>query len=209
MDVSTQLLDRVMILSVLRQLFAGIYILESMCNFNTVDLVVCVVIVFSHYKLVKPAIERGGGDQNYNWLSISRWPCLLHIARFARRWEDWSSSSNAHYWQLYHRQDGERHTEGTKAQVTLTIYAGHTMDFVASLLGQPETVSAQLQTIWPYVDILDVHNIIDSHVKKAADDYASRHGVMNNNVKYTYILRGGDAFQEGDGLMWDIIGKEG
>ncbi|KAB8226832.1 uncharacterized protein BDW43DRAFT_305054 [Aspergillus alliaceus] len=91
MDVSTQLLDRVMILSVLRQrgqgswtpishlpylqnsskyaitavcnssIESGNKAVESMCDFNTVDLVVCVVIVFSHYKLVKPANERGKG----------------------------------------------------------------------------------------------------------------------------------------------------
>ncbi|KAK6821635.1 hypothetical protein RU639_007740 [Aspergillus parasiticus] len=49
----------------------------------------------------------------------------------------------------------ERHTEGTKAQVTLTVYMGHTMDFVAALLRQPDTASALLQTTWLYVDILD------------------------------------------------------
>jgi predicted dehydrogenase len=32
---------------------------ESMCDSDTVDLVVCIVVVFSHYKLVKPAIDRG------------------------------------------------------------------------------------------------------------------------------------------------------
>jgi predicted dehydrogenase len=32
---------------------------EEMCDSDTVDLAFCVVVVFSHYKLVKPAIERG------------------------------------------------------------------------------------------------------------------------------------------------------
>lgn len=32
---------------------------ESMCYSDTVDLVVCVVVFFTHYKFVKPAIERG------------------------------------------------------------------------------------------------------------------------------------------------------
>ncbi|PIG69204.1 hypothetical protein AARAC_005079 [Aspergillus arachidicola] len=53
------------------------------------------------------------------------------------------------------------------------------MDFVASLLGQPDTVSALLQTTWLYVNILDEDKVIDRHVKKTADDYASRHGVLN------------------------------
>ncbi|KAB8268660.1 hypothetical protein BDV30DRAFT_230480 [Aspergillus minisclerotigenes] len=32
---------------------------ESMCYSDTVDLVVCIVVFFTHYKFVKPAIERG------------------------------------------------------------------------------------------------------------------------------------------------------
>ncbi|KAL2807741.1 hypothetical protein BJX63DRAFT_411365 [Aspergillus granulosus] len=83
------------------------------------------------------------------------------------------------------------------------------MDFVASLLGQPRTVSAHLQTTWPYVDILDGDKVIEQGVRKTTDDYASLHGATDQGVKYTYVLRGGEAFEQGDGLVWDIIGEKG
>lgn len=218
---------------------------ESMCDSAIVDLVVCVVVVFSHYKLVKPALERGK-DVYVEWPLCTTTEESKELAQLAKEkgvktiigfqsrvghvhstlqelldsgrigrvlashivgsstTPETGNRLDKRY--LYFK---ERHTEGTKAQVTLTIYMGHTMDFVASLLGQPDTVSAQLQTTWPYVDIVDGDKIIARNVKKTADDYASLHGVLNKDVKYTYVLRGGDAFQEGDGLVWDIIGEKG
>ncbi|KAF5003672.1 hypothetical protein FDECE_9782 [Fusarium decemcellulare] len=218
---------------------------ESMCDSDTVDLVVCVVVVFAHYKLVKPAIERGK-DVYVEWPLCATTEESRELAQLAKAkgvrtiiglqsrvghvhstLQDVLDSGKIGRVLASHivgssitpetgnRLDKrylyfkDRHAEGAKGQVTLTIYMGHTMDFVASLLGQPRTVSAQLQTTWPYVDILDGDKIIQSHVNKTASDYASLHGVTNRDVTYTYVLRGGDAFEEGDGLVWDIIGEKG
>ncbi|KAL2798172.1 hypothetical protein BJX66DRAFT_334211 [Aspergillus keveii] len=218
---------------------------ESMCDSDTVDLVVCVVVVFSHYKLVKPAIERGK-DVYVEWplcgtteeakelaqlasekgvrtiigfqgrvghvhstlreiLNSGRIGRVLatHIVGSSTTPETGNRIDKRY---LYFK---ERDAEGASGQVTLTIYMGHTMDFLASLLGQPRTVSARLQTTWPYVSILDGDKVLETNVKKTADDYASLHGVTDRDVPYTYVLRGGDAFQEGEGLIWDIIGEKG
>ncbi|CAG7959249.1 unnamed protein product [Penicillium olsonii] len=218
---------------------------ESMCDSGTVDLVVCVVVVFSHYKLVKPAIERrkdvyvewplcGTTEESRELAQLAKEKGVRTIIGFQSRaghvhstlqeildsgrigrvlashivgsstTPETGNRLDKRY--LYFK---ERHAEGTTGQVTLTIYMGHTMDFVASLLGQPTTVSAQLQTTWPYVDIVDGDKIMETNVKKTADDYASLHGTTETGVKYTYVLRGGDAFQEGEGLVWDIIGEKG
>lgn len=44
---------------------------------------------------------------------------------------------------------------------------------------------------------------------KTADDFASLQGMLSSGVNYTYSFRGGDAFAEGEGLVWDIIGDKG
>ncbi|KAE8378824.1 hypothetical protein BDV26DRAFT_181210 [Aspergillus bertholletiae] len=218
---------------------------ESMCDSDTVDLVVCVVVVFSHYKLVKPAIERGK-DVYVEWPLCGTTEESKELAQLAEEKGVrtiigfQSRAGHIHSTLQEVLQSGrigkvlathivgssttpetgnrldkrylyfkERHAEGTNGQVTLTIYMGHTMDFLASLVGQPKTVSAQLQTTWPKVNILDGDKIIETNVKKTASDYASLHGVTENDVPYTYVLRGGDSFQEGDGLVWDIIGDKG
>ena len=33
--------------------------------------------------------------------------------------------------------------------------------------------------------------------------------MLSSGVNYTYSFRGGDAFAEGEGLVWDIIGDKG
>jgi hypothetical protein len=81
------------------------------------------------------------------------------------------------------------------------IYMGHTMEFLALLLGQPRTVSARLQTTCPYVSILNSDKVLKTGIKKTANNYTSLHRVMDIDVPYTYTLRGGDAFQEGEGLI--------
>ncbi|KAK1141163.1 hypothetical protein N8T08_009330 [Aspergillus melleus] len=218
---------------------------ESMCDSDTVDLVVCIVVVFSHYELIKPAIERGKdvfvewplcgtSEQSQELAQLAKekgvrtiiglqgrvghvhstLQAVLESGRIGRVLASHIVGSSTtpetgNRLDKRFRYFKERHAEGTKGQVTLTIYMGHTMDFVASLLGQPKTVSAQLRTTWPYVDILDGGEVIETGVKKTADDYASLHGVTDKDVQYTYVLRGGDAFQEGDGLVWDIIGEKG
>ncbi|KAL2834028.1 hypothetical protein BJY01DRAFT_253265 [Aspergillus pseudoustus] len=204
---------------------------ESMCDSDTVDLVVCVcvvVVVFSHYKLVKPALERGK-DVYVEWPLCATTAESKELADLAReRGEVLESGrigrvlgshivgsslsgetgNRADRRYLYFK---ERHAEGVEGngQVALSIYTGHTMDFVASLLGQPVKVAAQLQTTWPYVDIVDGDKEVERGVRKTADDYASLQGVTDTGVKYTYVLRGGDSFEPGDGLVWDIIGEKG
>jgi predicted dehydrogenase len=91
----------------------------------------------------------------------------------------------------------------------LTIYVGHTFDPLSQLLGEPISVSSQLMTTWPHVSILDGDRTVESDVPKPADDFAGLQGVMSSGVKYTYNFRGGDAFVEGEGLVWDIIGDKG
>jgi predicted dehydrogenase len=103
----------------------------------------------------------------------------------------------------------DREAKGAKGQVALSIYLGQTVEFVASLLGQPRALSAQLQVTWPYVDIVDGDNVVERNVKKTADDYASLHGILGEDVKYSYVFRSGDAFEQGNGLVWDIIGDKG
>ena len=91
----------------------------------------------------------------------------------------------------------------------LTIYVGHTFDPLSQLFGEPISVSSQLKTTWPCVSILDGDKTVETNVVKTADDFASLQGVMSSGLKYTYNFRGGDAFVEGEGLVWDIIGDKG
>ncbi|KIL89309.1 hypothetical protein FAVG1_07703 [Fusarium avenaceum] len=103
----------------------------------------------------------------------------------------------------------DRDIDGVDGQVMLSIYIGHTFEPLAKLLGEPQSVSAQLRTTWPTVDVLDGDKVIQSQVQKTADDYASLQGTTKSGVTYTYTLRGGDAFSDGEGLVWDIIGDKG
>ncbi|SPJ72185.1 related to dehydrogenases and related proteins [Fusarium torulosum] len=103
----------------------------------------------------------------------------------------------------------DRDIDGVDGQVMLSIYVGHTFEPLAKLLGEPASVSAQLRTTWLTVDILDGDKVIQSQVEKTADDYASLQGKTKSGVTYTYTLRGGDAFDDGEGLVWDIIGDKG
>ncbi|KAJ0130824.1 hypothetical protein HZ326_26077 [Fusarium oxysporum f. sp. albedinis] len=103
----------------------------------------------------------------------------------------------------------DRDNEDVDGQVMMSIYVGHTFEPLAKLLGVPASVSAQLRTSWPAVDVLDGDKVIELQVEKTADDYASLLGMTKSGVTYTYTLRGGDAFDDGEGLSWDIIGDKG
>jgi predicted dehydrogenase len=216
-----------------------------MCDAGDVDLVVCTTVVFTHYDLIKPAIERGK-DVFVEWPLCATTREAEELAQLAKeRGVRTVIGLQAQAGQLHstlrevldsgvigrvlashivgssttpetgRRLDkrylyfNEPHVEGVKGQATLIIYAGHTMEFVASLLGEPKTVSAVLGTTWPYFDLVDGDQVVESQVKKVTNDYASLHGVTDTGVKYTFVLRGGDAFQPEDGLLWDIMGEKG
>lgn len=217
---------------------------EAMCEGDTVQLVVCVVVVYSHYKLVEPAIQ-AGKDVYVEWPLCGRLEESRELLELSRHHEirtivglqaraghvratlqqvldsgsigrvlathmvgsagspETGDRVDRRY--LYFK---EREFERVP-QTALMIYVGHTMDLLASLLGEPETVSAQLQTTWPSVQIVDGDTVLEQGVAKSAADYASINGVTERGVKYTYVLRGGDSFEAGDGLVWDIIGDKG
>ncbi|OQE11183.1 hypothetical protein PENFLA_c079G10163 [Penicillium flavigenum] len=104
----------------------------------------------------------------------------------------------------------DRAIEGASGQVMLSIYVGHTFEPLTRLMGQPSQVSAQLMTTWPEVNIITPDNmILESGIEKTADDYVTLQGTLTSGVKYLYSMRGGDAFDEGEGLVWDIIGDKG
>ena len=218
---------------------------QAMCAADGVDLVVCAVAVFSHYKLIKPAIE-AGKDVYVEWpLGVSTEEAeelealakkkgvrtvvglqgrVSHIQATLRDLIDsgrigtplvaqmsgsaTTGETGTQIVQRY-RYFKDRVAQGAKGQVMLTIYVGHTFDPLSQLFGEPISVSSQLKTTWPYVSILDGGKTVESHVLKTADDFASLQGVTSLGVKYAYSFRGGDAFVEGEGLVWDIIGDKG
>ncbi|CAG9992960.1 unnamed protein product [Clonostachys byssicola] len=218
---------------------------ESVCDSDNVDLIVCVVVVFAHYNLIKPAIERGK-DVYVEWPLCATTEESRELAELAQSKgvqtiiSLQSRAGHVHSTLQQVLASGrigrvlashivgsggspetgnkidrkflyfkDREAKGARGQVALSIYVGQTMEFVASLLGQPRTVSAQLQVTWPHVDIVDGDNVVERNVEKTADDYASLHGMLGEDVNYSYIFRGGDAFEKGNGLVWDIIGDKG
>ncbi|KAJ4354875.1 transcription regulator gal80 [Ascochyta clinopodiicola] len=218
---------------------------QAMCESDEVDLVVCAVAVFSHYKLVKPAIE-AGKDVYVEWpLGVSTEEAeelealaekkgvrtiiglqgrVSHIQATLRDLIDSGKIGTPLITQISgSATTGETGTkivkryeyfkdgvaQGAKGQIMLTIYVGHTFDPLSQLFGEPTTVSSQLKTTWPRVSILDGDRIVENDMPKTADDFAGLQGVMSSGVKYTYNFRGGDAFVEGEGLVWDIIGDKG
>jgi predicted dehydrogenase len=218
---------------------------QAMCASDGVDLVVCAVAVFSHYKLVKPAIE-AGKDVYVEWpLGVSTEEAeelealaekkgvrtivglqgrVSHVQATLRNLIDsgkigtplvtqiWGSATTGETGtQIVKRYEyfKDRVAQGTKGQVMLTIYVGHTFDPLSQLFGEPTSVSSVLKTTWPRVSILDGDRTVESDVPKTADDFAGLQGVMSSGVKFTYNFRGGDAFVEGEGLVWDIVGDKG
>ncbi|THX69131.1 NAD(P)-binding protein [Aureobasidium pullulans] len=103
----------------------------------------------------------------------------------------------------------DREAEGTTGQVMLNIYIGHTADYMAAVIGEPATVSAELKTTWPTIDLVDDDKVLETGITKTADDYVSLHGITANGTTYTYNMRGGDAFAPEEGFAWDIIGDKG
>ncbi|KAL5586909.1 hypothetical protein FOVSG1_012045 [Fusarium oxysporum f. sp. vasinfectum] len=218
---------------------------EKLCTSDTVDLVVCAVAVFSHYKIAKPAIE-AGKDVYVEWpLGVSTAQAheltqlakdkgvrtivglqgaVSHLQTTLKRVIDAGSIGKPLATQIFgsactgetgvkiDKRYGyfkDRDIDGVDGQVMLSIYVGHTFEPLAKLLGEPASVSAQLHTTWPTVDVLDGDKVIQSQVEKTADDYASLQGTTKSGVTYTYTFRGGDAFDDGEGLVWDIIGDKG
>ncbi|KAK7177584.1 oxidoreductase family protein [Paraphaeosphaeria sporulosa] len=218
---------------------------QAMCASDTVDLVVCAVAVFSHYNLIKPAIE-AGKNVYVEWpLGVSTEEAVelealaeekgvrtiiglqgrvSHIQTTLRDIIDsgkigtplitqisGSAATGETGTQIVKRYKyfKDRVAEGVKGQVMLTIYVGHTFDPLTQLFGEPASVSTQLKTTWPRVSILDGDKTVESDVPKTADDFAGLQGVLSSGVKYMYSFRGGDAFEEGEGLVWDIIGDKG
>ncbi|KAJ5823045.1 transcription regulator gal80 [Penicillium robsamsonii] len=219
---------------------------QTMCVSQDIDLVVCAVAVFSHYELIKPAIE-AGKDVYVEWPLCATTEQAEEIQQLARRkgvrtivglqgcvshvqttleeiiksgrigtplvtqisGSACTGETGTRLVERY-RYFKDRDIEGVSGQVMLSIYVGHTFEPIAHLLGQPSQVSAQLKTTWPIVNITTPDNkVLQSHVKKTADDYASLQGTLTSGVKYTYTIRGGDAFDESEGLVWDIIGDKG
>jgi len=219
---------------------------KTMCTSQKVDLVVCAVAVFSHYELIKPAIE-SGKDVYVEWplcattkqaeeihqlarengvrTIVGLQGCVSHVQTTLEEiiksgrigsplvtQISGSACTGETGTRLVERYQyfKDRDIDGVTGQVMLSIYIGHTFEPLAQLLGQPTDVSAQLKTTWPLVNIVTPDNrVLESDVHKTADDYASLQGTLISGVKYTYTMRGGDAFDDGEGLVWDIIGDKG
>ena len=103
----------------------------------------------------------------------------------------------------------DRSVEGCSGQVMLSIYLGHTVDTMALVIGEPSTVSAELQTTWPRVNIVDGGKVLQSDVEKTADDLAFLHGKTVGGVTYSYAMRGGEAFTPSEAFCWEIMGDKG
>ncbi|CAJ0553089.1 Ff.00g116010.m01.CDS01 [Fusarium sp. VM40] len=163
----------------------------------------CIIAVFSHYEITKSVIE-AGKDVYVEWplgVSTAQAQELTQLAK-DRGMQVFGSACT-----------GET---GVKIDKRYSYFkdrdidrVGHTFEPLAKLQGEPQSVSAQLRTTWPTVDVLVGDKVIQSQVQKTADDYASLQGTTKSGVTYTYTLRGGDAFSDGEGLVWDIIGDKG
>ena len=70
----------------------------------------------------------------------------------------------------------------------LSIYLGHTVDTMALVISELSIVSAELQTTWPRVNIVDSGKVLESDVEKTADDLAFLHGKTVGGVTYSYAL---------------------
>jgi hypothetical protein len=76
-------------------------------------------------------------------------------------------------------------------QVILNIYVRHTTMPLWRLLCEPLSVSTELATTWPEVDMLDENGkTVERGVKKNADGYVTLQGSTVAGVKYIYSLRG-------------------
>lgn len=219
---------------------------KTMCTSQEVDLVVCAVAVFSHYELMKSAIE-AGKDVYVEWPLCATTKQAEEIQQLARKkgvrtivglqgcvshvqttleeiiksgrigtplvtqisGSACTGETGANIVERY-QYFKDRDIEGVAGQAMLSIYIGHTFEPLTHLLGQPIDVSAQLKTTWPLVNIVTPDNrVLKSGVIKTADDYASLQGTLTSGAKYTYTMRGGDAFDDGEGLVWDIVGDKG
>ncbi|THY46150.1 NAD(P)-binding protein [Aureobasidium pullulans] len=218
---------------------------EEMVKNPRVNLVVCAVAVFSHYQLVKPALE-AGKDVYVEWPLgattreaeeltnlakekgvrafvglqgrashlISTLQTLLSEGKIGKLLVSQMSGSactpeTGTKLPPRYSYFKDRDAEGTTGQVMLNIYIGHTVDYMAAVIGEPATVSAELRTTWPTIDLVDDDKVLETGITKTADDYISLHGTTANGTTYTYNMRGGDAFAPEEGFAWDIIGDKG
>ncbi|EWZ28933.1 hypothetical protein FOZG_17371 [Fusarium oxysporum Fo47] len=143
---------------------------EAMCKSDTVSLVVYAVAVFSHYDLIRSAIEaektsmlsghfkkgigtviglQAGVSPAYVALAmilesgrIGR-PLATHISGSACT-EETGKDIVKRY-----KCFKDRDAEGVTGQVMLSIYLGHTFQPVIQLLGEPTTLRTQMRTTWP------------------------------------------------------------
>lgn len=84
------------------------------------------------------------------------------------------------------------------------------MDFITYVLGDVETVSAELSTSWPIVNVYDeANNVVEHNIPKHAADQAFITGRLGSSVPYSLIFRGGDPFDPEDGLRWTIVAEKG
>ncbi|KAM0704012.1 hypothetical protein Q7P35_008244 [Cladosporium inversicolor] len=103
----------------------------------------------------------------------------------------------------------DKFVEGCSGQIMLSIYLGHTLDTMAMVVGEPATVSTELQTTWPRVSIIDNGKTLESDVEKTADDLGFLHGRTVDGVAYAYAMRGGEAFTPSEAFCWEIVGDKG
>jgi predicted dehydrogenase len=218
---------------------------EEMVKDPRVKLVVCAVAVFSHYQLVKPALE-AGKDVYVEWplgattkeaeslTALAKKKGVRTFVGLQGRASNLISTlqrllNNGEIGKpLVSQMSGsactpetgtklpprysyfkDRDAEGTTGQVMLNIYIGHTIDYMATAIGEPATVSAEMRTTWPTIDLVDGDKVLESGIVKTADDYVSLHGTTVNGTTYVYNMRGGDAFTPEEGFIWDIIGDKG
>ena len=84
------------------------------------------------------------------------------------------------------------------------------MDFITHVLGDVETVSAELSTSWPIVDVYNEENhVVERNIPKHAAAQAFITGRLVSSIPYSLIFRGGDPMDQKDGLRWTIIAEKG
>jgi predicted dehydrogenase len=92
----------------------------------------------------------------------------------------------------------------------LTIMGGHLLDPVFYALGPVKDLSAQLQTRWPDVKLINTDGSFDRTVKRETPDHVNIHGTVGASAAPLSVsMRMGKAFPNTPTLTWHILGTKG
>ncbi|QKD61210.2 uncharacterized protein FOBCDRAFT_280844 [Fusarium oxysporum Fo47] len=174
---------------------------EAMCKSDTVSLVVYAVAVFSHYDLIRSAIEaektsmlsghfkkgigtviglQAGVSPAYVALAM-----ILESGRIGRP--------------LATHISGSACTEETGKDIVKRYKCFK--DPSHSALGRADDLANPDADDVAKIIVMDQDQVIESDVTKTVDDYVSLQGWTESGVAFTYCFRGEGAFDKGEGLV--------